>query len=557
MPPDTVQLAHQPIRDDGTVTAEPAARPPDHLGRVVSVSGSQVVMLLEDQSRHTDRGIPTSQIGSLVKIPTAISTVYGLISGLSIPIPAVRAGEPELRVVELELVGEAVTEGNNAGATFRRGVSVLPGLGDPVLSAAKEDLQQVYTRTGVATVRIGSIYQDRSLPAALVIDDLLGKHFAVVGTTGSGKSCAVALILGAILRQCGSGHIVLLDLHNEYSRAFGEAAEHLDIESLELPYWLLTFEEIVEIVAGSRNDRHEEDVAVLAEVILAAKQRYAGQSDKGGEPISVDTPVPYRLGDVNRMLDEAMGKLERTSSSAPYLRLKGRIASLQSDQRYGFMFPSGLSIRDNMAGILSRLFRIPANGKPMSTIDLSGIPSEVMNVVVSVLCRLTFDFALWNPQTMPIVLVCEEAHRYAPRNECLGFEPAKRALSRIAKEGRKYGVSLCVVSQRPSELSPDMLSQCNTVFALRLSSQHDQDFVRGTLAESAMGLLDVLPSLRDAEALVVGEGVPLPQRICFDQLPEDARPSRGNTSFSAAWEDASETIEMVQATIARWRRQHR
>ena len=555
MPPDTAHLANPPP-DHGS---QPAAAPPtpDHLGRVVAVSGSQVVMLLENQLQSPGRAMPASQIGALVKIPTTMSTVYGLVSGLSIPIPAVRADEPELRVVELELVGEAAADGDGDAVVFRRGVSVLPGLGDRVLSTAKEDLQRVYTRTGVATVRIGSIYQDRSLPAALVIDDLLGKHFAVVGTTGSGKSCAVALILGAILRQCGNGHIVLLDVHNEYSRAFGSAAERLDTESLELPYWLLTFEEIVEIVAGGRKDRREEDVAVLADVILAAKQRYAGQGEGNNEPISVDTPVPYRLGDVNRMLDEAMGKLEKAGDSAPYLRLKGRLAALQSDRRYGFMFPSGLSVRDNMAVILSRLFRIPSDGKPMSIIDLSGIPSEVMNVVVSVLCRLTFDFALWNDHTMPIVLVCEEAHRYAPRNDHLGFEPAKRALSRIAKEGRKYGVSLCVVSQRPSELSPDMLSQCNTVFALRLSSQHDQDFVRGTLTESAMGLLDFLPSLRDAEALVIGEGVPLPQRICFDRLPEDARPSRGNTSFSAAWQGDGDSIEMVRATIARWRRQHR
>ena len=138
-----------------------------------------------------------------------------------------------------------------------------------------------------------------------------------------------------------------------------------------------------------------------------------------------------------------------------------------------------------------------------------------------------------------------------------GFEPAKRALSRIAKEGRKYGVSLCVVSQRPSELAPDMLSQCNTVFALRLSNQHDQDFVRGTLSESAMGLLDFLPSLRDAEAVVVGEGVPLPQRICFDRLAESARPSRGATSFSAAWQGEGETLDMVRTAVGRWRRQSR
>jgi DNA helicase HerA-like ATPase len=206
-----------------------------------------------------------------------------------------------------------------------------------------------------------------------------------------------------------------------------------------------------------------------------------------------------------------------------------------------------------LSEILGRLFRIPVNGKPITIIDLSGVPSEVVNVVVSVLCRLAFDFALWSEIPVPITIVCEEAHRYAPRDRELGFEPTKRALSRIAKEGRKYGVSLCVVSQRPSDLAPELLSECNTIFALRMTSQADQDIVRGAVPEASHGLMNFLPALRNGEAIAVGEGVSVPMRICFDLLPEDARPKSATASFTAAWSRDNDP-SLVDQVVERWRR---
>ncbi|HSD35489.1 MAG TPA: ATP-binding protein, partial [Alphaproteobacteria bacterium] len=213
--------------------------------------------------------------------------------------------------------------------------------------------------------------------------------------------------------------------------------------------------------------------------------------------------------------------------------------------------------KDNMAAILARLFRIPVQGKPVTIVDLSSVPSEVLNVVVSVICRMTFDFALWSEGSMPVLLVCEEAHRYVPSDAAQGFEPTKKVLSRIAKEGRKYGVSLGVVSQRPSELSMSILSQCNTVFALRLSSQKDQDFVRGAMAESALGLLDFLPSLRNGEAIAVGEGVSVPVRIAFDQLLPEHQPNSRTVAFSAGWTADMSGPELVNEVVERWRRQRR
>jgi hypothetical protein len=181
------------------------------------------------------------------------------------------------------------------------------------------------------------------------------------------------------------------------------------------------------------------------------------------------------------------------------------------------------------------------------------VPSEILNVVVSVLCRVTLDFALWSQRSSPILVVCEEAHRYAPRATGLGFEPTKRALARIAKEGRKYGVSLCVVSQRPSDLATEMLSECNTIFALRMSNQADQELVQATMSEAGLGLLEFLPSLHSGEAIVIGEGVPVPQRVIFTPLAAHEMPRSKTFVFSEAWRQDGGTAEPVASIVERWR----
>jgi len=524
-----------------------------NIGRVVSVSGAQIIALIRDPSsagsRLNDYAV---QVGSLVKIHTTDAIVFGMVSGFSIPIPTQEAGESELKIAEVDLVGEKP----NGGGDFQRGVSQFPALGADIYSANQEDLASVYARPAVATVRVGTIHQDKSIPAFVVLDDLLGKHFAVLGTTGSGKSCAAALILHALLDKHEHAHVVLLDPHGEYASAFGDAAEVLDSTNLQLPYWLFNFEELAEIIFGGSRVEWEHETGILRETIAQAKMRLVSDPEEAGF-ITVDTPVPYKLSEVLRAIDEAAGKLERRSDVQPYLRLKNRLTVLQSDRRFAFMFPQGVVLRDNMVAILSRIFRLPANGKPIAIIDLSGIPSEVINVVVSVIARMTLDIAVWSERQMPILLVCEEAHRYAPQNSDLGFEPAKRALSRIAKEGRKYGLSLCVITQRPSELEAGLLSQCNTIFALRMTSQKDQEFVNAAISDATPGLMGSLPSLRNAEAIVVGEGVTVPMRLHFDELPQDRRPRSGNAAFSALWQTDDCDTALLASVVDRWRRQRR
>jgi len=523
------------------------------IGRIIAVSAAQVVGLLQPRDR---KGLAVTltpiEMGALVKIHTRASTVYGMVSGLRVPLPSVASFDDDLKIVEIELLGEKSNGAIGDSQGFRRGVSVFPALEDPIDLATPKDIAEVYAPPQVTTAPIGTIHQDDSVTAYLLVDDLLGKHFSIVGTTGSGKSCAVATILRAVIGRMPNAHVLLIDPHSEYAATFGPQACVLSPnDGLHLPYWLFNFEELAELILGRGHDG--EQVKVLADAVLAAKHTHfvkSGLEQHG----TVDTPVPYRMSDVIRFLDIAMGALNRGESVPAYQAVKARVMALQTDTRYAFVFGASLSLRDDMSDVLSQLFRIPVAGQPVTILDISGVPSEVLNVVISVICRLTFDFALWSETPTPITIVCEEAHRYAPRDRQLGFEPAKRALSRIAKEGRKYGVSLCVVSQRPTDLAPGLLSECNTLFALRMSNQEDQEIVRGALPEASHGLMKFLPALRNGEAIAIGEGVSMPMRICFAPLPEENQPRSSTASFARAWSADIADRNSIHQTIGRWRR---
>ncbi len=529
------------------------------MGHVVSVSGSRISGLLQVPPAGVEAPPVPVQVGSVVKVETPGSTAFGLIASMKIENPSFPPSEHERRFFEMELLGESLIEPDTGEhLPFQRGVSSYPALGAAVFAATRDDLARVYARPMTSNVRIGSVYQDRTLPAFLTTDQLLGKHFAVLGTTGVGKSCTVALILRAILDQNPNGHVVLLDPHAEYARAFGKMAEVIDPHTLQLPYWLLDFEETTQVLIGPDAQYREAERSTLKAAIVEAKRKYVGDTADALH-LTVDTPVPYRLDSVLRYIDDAMGRLNKTeTSSAPYMRLKARIEGLRADRRYDFMF-SSMFLQDSMAEILSRLLRIPVAGRPITICDLSGVPSEIVDVVVSMLCRMIFDFALWSDRqtAVPVLLVCEEAHRYVPGDQSIGFAATRRAIARIAKEGRKYGVSLCLVSQRPSELSASVLSQCNTLFALRMTNQPDQEFVAKALPDSALGLLHALPALRTQEAIVVGEGVSVPVRLRFEHLDEELRPRSGTASFARAWQTDTDRRSALEETIERWRRQER
>lgn len=529
-------------------TAAPAAGP-QRLGRVVSIAGARIVALI-DRGVKDEAGI---QMGALVKVIHGESYVFGLVEGMSIPMPRERDGDRELRMVEISLLGEIVRVSGQA-PFFHRGVSAPPSLDAGVWMATQADARLVYSLSDRQAICVGAVHQSPGVPANISVNDLLGKHFALLGTTGTGKSCGLTLILKGILAQHPNAHILLLDPHGEYGHAFGDKAELLSGETLRLPYWIFNFEEIVEVVFGVDKATSSTEIMYLRELILAAKHSYA-KEHKNNVLITVDTPVPYAMGELKRLLDDAMGRLDNHASVGPYTNLKSRLVSLQADRRYNFMFAMGLSLRDNLAAIIGKIFRVPADGRPIAIIDLAGIPSEILNVVVAVVCRMAFDFALWGGQRAPLLLVCEEAHRYAPQDVALGFEPAKRGLARIAKEGRKYGISLGVLSQRPSDLASSILSQCSTVMAFRMTNEKDQEIISATLSDAAQPLVTSLPLLGNGEALVVGEGVSVPMRVRLASLPTGERPRSGSASFSTRWKDQNLPSDLLAQIVEGWRGQ--
>ena len=547
-------------QDQVETRPEPIAR----VGRIVAVTGAHAIILLDAEERMNIDAERSPEIGTLLKVDCPSSISLALVSALSSPMPSHNRGEQELRIVEVEFIGELPKDEQGRPKAFRRGISSYPSLGDTVYRASRSELSKAYACDSETSIRVGHIQQDPSIPAMIKIDEMLGKHFAVLGTTGTGKSCTVALILRRILEKNPQAHILLLDVHREYAQSFKGISEVITPDNMVLPFWLLNFDEAVEILIGQQPGR-ETDVEILRELIPMAKARYMNNQrrDKNGVTprnglesanIGVDTPLPYRTSDLTGILEEYIGKLDLRGELAPYKRLKARIETISRDPRYGFMFGS-LTVQDNMSQVLARLFRIPVNGKPIAIVELGGLPSEIINVVVSVLARLAFDFGVWSAGRIPITFVCEEAHRYVPIDKTLGFEPTKKSISRIAKEGRKYGVSLCMITQRPAELDPTILSQCNTIFSMRLTNERDQDILRAGISDAAASLLEFMSTMGTGEAITFGEGVALPTRIKFDMLAEDEMPKSNTASFTTNWARDLPDDSFLNEVVSRWRAQ--
>jgi len=447
---------------------------------------------------------------------------------------------------------------------FQRGVTHYPTIGDSTDLITNQELRTVYAPSGSDQINVGTLQQDRSVIAYVDIEEMLSKHFAVLGSTGVGKSTGVSLLLNEILKSRPNLRIFLLDVHNEYGRCFGERAQVLNPRNLKLPFWLFNFEEIVDVLFGGRPGVPDE-LDILAEVIPMAKGIYTQyqNSDRVGLGLkrvdprqvgyTVDTPVPYRLVDLISLIDERMGKLENRSSRIIYHKLISRIDAVRNDPRYAFMFDNANVGGDTMAEVISHLFRLPANGKPMTIMQLAGFPAEVVDSVVSVLCRMAFDFGLWSDGVSPMLFVCEEAHRYASADRNIGFGPTRKAVSRIAKEGRKYGVYLGLITQRPAELDATIISQCNTLFTMRLANDRDQALLRSAVSDAAANLLSFVPSLGTREVLAFGEGVALPTRLRFKEVPPHQLPRGEATIATVPSVAAGHDMHFVSAVLERWR----
>jgi uncharacterized protein len=521
------------------------------MGRVVEIAGSGSQIRLDADKvaalqSHKDPSIAMSgQVGSQIK------TIVGN-SWLIANVRTLRAGDDGELVAHVDFLGEGTRDSSGKMSNFRRGVTRYPIPGADVLPVSTEDMRAIFAASDEPHIEIGTVYPTDDIRGALYVDPMLGKHFAVLGSTGTGKSTSVSLILHRISELSPEGHIVMIDPHGEYSAAFKGCGELFNVDNLQLPYWLMNFEEHCEVILTTQGAERERDADILAKCLLAARTKGKDMSQFG--KVTVDSPIPYLLTDLNAIIVNEMGKLDRAGDTLPFQRIKTKLDELRADPRYTFMF-SGMLVSDSMAGFVAKLFRLPSQGRPISIVDVSGVPSEVTSVVVSVLARMVFDYAIWSrtEAQRPLLLVCEEAHRYVPKDENGGAQAVRKILERIAKEGRKYGVSLGLITQRPSDLAEGVLSQCGTIISMRLNNERDQACVRAAMPEGARGFLDAIPALRNRECIVCGEGVAIPIRVRFDDLEPEKRPASSDPSFARLWRETGDEAGIIQRTIKRWR----
>ncbi|MEO0544085.1 MAG: DUF87 domain-containing protein [Pseudomonadota bacterium] len=452
--------------------------------------------------------------------------------------------------MKVALIGEVIEK--DGRSKFSGGISAYPYPGAVAHRVRSADLRAIFASSDPSAVCIGSLSQARDLEAMISVNTMVERHFAVVGTTGAGKSTSVSLLVRDIVKVQPDTTVLILDPHNEYAQVFEGLSEEINEHNLDLPFWLFKLEEFVQVLFRGR-DPIPEEVDILRDLIPIAKAKFRGDGEglilrksersKSGD-LTSDTPLPYRISDLMGLIDERLGKLDKRDERSALKALLNRLTAAVNDPRYRFMFASK-TIVDNLIDVLSTIYRIPTNGKPITTLQLSGIPSEVVNAVVSVLCRIAFDLGVWSEGQFKTVVLCEEAHRYIPANREENFGPTRAAIARIAKEGRKYGVTLGLVTQRPSELDPTILSQCSTIFSMRLGNDQDQEIMRKAISGASRSYINFLPSLANREAIAFGQGVSTPMRMIFREAQAHELPGKFEKVSESQSSAASDLVSII------------
>ncbi|MBY5538863.1 ATP-binding protein [Rhizobium leguminosarum] len=515
------------------------------LGRVVACSGSRATIAAVAEQGGTDLTELWS-VGRLISISVGRNRVVALVYQMNTGSHAWGEGEDNIFKIETELLGEVRVD-EDGREEFSTGISRYPYLGAIAHRIRSADLMRIYDAGEGTTAVIGKLTQDESIDAAIHIPSMLSKHFAVVGSTGVGKSTAVSLLLHKAIAADPKLRVLILDPHNEFAAAFPQHAVTIDTDTLDLPFWLMRLEEFAEVVFRGRPPVPEE-LDMLRDILPEAKRAFRGSDNSlvrrttEKSSITADTPVPYRMADLLALIDERIGRLEGRSEK-PFLRsLKMRLIAAINDPRYHFMF-SNNTISDTITETIAQIFRIPGENRPICTFQLAGIPSEVVNSVASVLCRMAFEVALWSDGAIHMLVVCEEAHRYIPSDPSLGFVPTRQAIARIAKEGRKYGVSLGIITQRPGELDQTILSQCSTLFAMRLANDRDQEIIRSAIPNSSISTTSFISSIGNGEAIAFGEAISVPMRMRFSRVDEKLLPKASSANSKQSEEDP-DTVDL-------------
>ncbi|RRW92949.1 ATP-binding protein [Pandoraea apista] len=582
------------------------------IGEVRSVETSRITIRVTDGQR-----LQKARVGRLVAIQaTGDEWLIGIVERVwrhPVELPTLEEGEvaagaaaieQEENGVAISLVGTYRARDGQRHNTFSRAVFALPEINRPVYPIEERSLEDFMgilsasSKADAATpLKVGTYTLDGKASAYIDGDKLFQRHAALLGSTGSGKSFTVASILEQTA-QLPHANVVVLDLHGEYSSM--EFASHYRIAGIGdikakkdgaifLPFWLLTYDEMQSVfVDRSGNNAPNQAIALMDSVIELKRSAI----DTLGKPellegFTVDTPVPYRLADLVSSLDfkndeaidtgetyasgprKGQSKTEKGPMNGQLSRFLVRLKTKMNDRRYAFMYQAPVeyetyeALHDLAKKLLGTGNVKDGINSGIKIIDFSEVPSDILPVVVGLVGRLIYQIQFWSSPgesgdaRHPIVIVCDEAHLYLPSGAASTGPLEKRALEnyeRIAKEGRKYGVGLMVVSQRPSDVSTTILSQCSNIISLRLANKTDQAVVKQLLPESLEGLMEVLPTLDVGEAVVVGDATLLPTRIKMS-MPKH-KPRSATIPFWTRWATPRADVDLV-AAVENMRRQSR
>lgn len=504
------------------------------------------------------------------------------------------------------------------GKAFERASVLLPVPTEPAFAADKDTLDKLFAEDANYQFPLGTLSLNKTIPFKVHGDRFFSKHIAIVGSTGSGKSCTVARILHDVvgisdganinIKKQNNSHIVIFDIHDEYTDAFKLADDQsfslnrLDIDTLSLPYWLMNSEELESMFIESNEQNSHNQVSQFKQAVILNKEKYNPKIKE----MTYDTPVYFSIEEVYRYIEnmnrEVIGRLEGenkpklsdgtliddrkshyfetsckfvpTSSAkadkatggpfnGEFNRFISRLETKLSDKRLRFLLQTkkddGSSFKTDDFEHIMKQFIGYLNRANVTIVDLSGIPFEVLSITVSLVSRLIFDFCFHYSKLrqghevlkdLPVMLVCEEAHNYIPQRDDAAYRSSRKSLERIAKEGRKYGLSLMVVSQRPSEVSETIFAQCNNFLALRLTNNTDQNYVKRLFPDNSNSITDILPNLAPGECVVVGDAVLLPAVV---QMPlPNPEPHSQSVRFHKEWQEPWREFTFGDV-ISRWR----
>ncbi len=554
------------------------------IGHLVDVQGNLLTAtLVEDEQGRVptitigDEDITVGQIGSYAAIRQGgvqlIAMVTRMTEQEAFAVPTIETpGEPDARLpyakrlARLTPIGSICTDGH-----FERGVGQYPTTGAEVHAIGFSEITKMFERFRAEGFEVGALTTHPSIRVSLHATNLFGRHFAILGQTGAGKSWTVASIVQKAVAEMPRAHIIILDLHGEYCwkrndgkrhYAFDDAiVRHVDARELEIPYWLMTYAELCDLLIDQTDFSAHNQTTVFRDALR--EQRLAEGERLGLTRTTLDTPVYFDIGEIRKALEDKNGlvqgatKMVKGPLTGAFDNFLMRLDSKLNDVRYDFLLnPKKRNNSASLSTLLRDFVGLGESKVAVTVIDLSSVPFDVRPTVAAQTGRLAFEFNYWNPEyrDFPIMLICEEAHAYIPRESMSQFAGSRKSMERIAKEGRKYGVGLAVVSQRPHEVSETVLSQCGTFICLRVTNPDDQAYIRKLVPESEGDLVSVLAGLGRGEALVLGEAVPLPTRLNFDE-PSPA-PNSDDIDFYATWKDGPEDLD-VDAIVKRWRSQER